>query len=225
MIIKFILLLLVIAPIAPQNFPEAKRITYSLFENNPQTLYCACIYNKKHQIDLSSCHMESANDKKRAKRVEIEHMMPAETFGRQFPCWHESLCESHGKPYKGRKCCEKIDKQFRRIEAELYNLWPANGLVNQARSNYPYAKLNQKTDFYGCSIQIDKDKKQVEPDDRVKGIVARANLFMASQYNIQLDHSYLQLLENWNKQFPPDDWEKEWALKIAVIEGYENPYI
>ncbi|WP_259293216.1 hypothetical protein [Legionella bozemanae] len=29
----------------------------------------------------------------------------------------------------------------------------------------------------------------------------------------------------WNKTFPPSSWEKQWALHVAAIEGYENPYI
>ena len=57
-------------------------------------------------------------------------------------CWQNSICEHHGKPYKGRKCCEQMDGKFRQIESELYNLWPAVGLVNIARSNYSYGVVN-----------------------------------------------------------------------------------
>lgn len=86
--------------------------------------------------------MEAAADKKRALRLEWEHMMPAENFGRQFACWRVPLCRhSNGSPYKGRACCEKIEPRFRQAEAELYNLWPEVGLLNQLRSNYRYAEL------------------------------------------------------------------------------------
>lgn len=87
--------------------------------------------------------------------------------------------------YKGRKCCEKIDATFQRAEAELYNLWPAEGLVNQAR----------------------------------------ANLFMADTYGIELAKRQRQLFLSWDKRFPPDPWEIQWATKVAAIEGYTNPYI
>lgn len=210
---------------APQNFQQAKRVATRLFDNHRQTLYCGCRYNQQRQIDLASCHMQAAESIKRAHRVEWEHMSPMENVGRQFRCWREALCERQGKAYKGRKCCAKIDKQFRRAEAELYNLWPAEGLVNQARSNYRYGEVSEKRGFYGCVMQIDKKERKAEPDDRVKGLVARANLFMALHYGLKLSSSQRQLLEAWHKQFPPDDWEKEWALKIAAIEGYENPYI
>ncbi len=160
----------------------------------------------------------------RAHRVEFEHMVPAERFGRQFPCWQEATCERHVKGYKGRPCCSKIDSQFRRIEAELYNLWPAVGLVNQARSNYPYGLVSLDIGFYGCNFKLNKKERRAEPDDKAKGIVARANLFMSDYYN-PFTPSEKQLFEKWNKAFPPEAWEKEWATRIAAIEGYENPYI
>ena len=95
--------------------------------------------------------MEAAKPFPRAHRLEWEHMMPAENFGRHFKCWREPLCISQsGKRYRGRKCCEKIDAQFQKTEAELYNLWPAIGLVNQARSNYCFSPLPARNGHYGC---------------------------------------------------------------------------
>ena len=170
--------------------------------------------------------MQSASSIKRARRVEWEHMMPAENFGNHFPCWREPLCtKKNGKQYKGRACCERIDPEFRHAEAELYNLWPAVGLVNQARSNYRYSPVQPNTLFYGCSISIDKSARKVEPADSVKGIVARANLFMAQHYAIRLSDQQQQLFTAWSKQFPPSVWEKEWAAHVAQTEGYTNPYI
>ncbi|STX38686.1 endonuclease [Legionella feeleii] len=209
----------------PHDFQQAKRQATAIFDSHRETLYCGCTYNQQHQIDLASCHMNAAQTHKRAARVEWEHMMPAENFGKQFKCWREAVCRKDGKPYKGRRCCEKIDPDFKQAEAELYNLWPAEGVVNQARSNYRYAELAGNTDFLGCSFKIDRKLRQVEPDDHIKGVVARANLFMADKYNIKLSAAQRQLFEIWDKRFPPDAWEKQWASKVAAIEGYSNPYI
>ena len=210
---------------SPNTFYEAKKIASNLFESNRVTLYCSCSYDKYNAIDLASCGMESASMIKRAHRVEWEHMMPAENFGRHFKCWREPICLHNGKPFKGRKCCEKIDAEFKRAESELYNLWPSVGLVNQARSNYRYSVLPKKNGFYGCTFEVDNQLRKIEPADRAKGIVARANLFMAQKYYIQLSPSQQKLFEIWNKEFPPTSWEKIWASKIAEIEGYSNPYI
>ena len=151
--------------------------------------------------------------------------MGAENFGKHFECWRKPLCEKNGKLYKGRRCCQKIDPKFRQMEAELYNLWPAVGLVNQARSNYRFGMLGEKQDFYGCPFAVSKPLRRAEPPDFSKGIVARANLFIADHYRIRMSPSQRQLLEAWDKLYPPGKWEKEWAGRVASIEGYENRYI
>jgi len=209
----------------PQTFQQAKRVAKALFVSHRQTLYCHCQYDEHQQIDLASCQMQAASIKKRSLRVEFEHMTPAENFGRQFRCWREPLCTRHGKPYKGRACCARSDSRFKQAEAELYNLYPAEGIVNQARSNYRYGLVDGTDTFYGCAIRIDKATRTAEPDDSVKGLVARATLFMSQQYQIKLSKSQRQLLVAWDRRFPPDVWEKEWASHIAAIEGYENPFI
>lgn len=208
----------------PSSFNQAKKIAGKIFANHQQTLYCQCQYENKN-VDLISCGMESANIIKRAHRIEWEHIMAAEHFGQHFKCWREPLCQKGGKPYKGRQCCERVDASFRHMESELYNLWPEVGLVNQARSNYRFAQLTQQGSYYGCRITIDKTSRQVEPSDEIKGLVARAHLFMSQQYAIPLSSSQNKLFLAWNKRFPPTAWEREWAAQIAFIEGYENPYI
>lgn len=210
---------------SPASFTEAKKIANTLFRQHQETLYCGCKYNENKEVDLASCNMQTASGIKRAHRIEWEHMMPAENFGRHFVCWQEAICHKDTKRFKGRKCCEQIDELFNQAEAELYNLWPAVGLVNQARSNYRFAQLDNKTIFYGCNFAIDKDARKVEPADSAKGIVARANLFMSDKYDVPLSSSQRKLFNAWNKQFPPSEWEKQWAKAVREIEGYSNPYI
>jgi deoxyribonuclease-1 len=209
----------------PNSFQQAKAQASKIFLMHQQTLYCGCLYNKKNQIDLDSCNMQSASPIKRASRMEWEHIMPAENFGKNMSCWKERICIRNGKRYKGRKCCERISPEFRHREAELYNLWPAEGLINQVRENYLYSEINKTSNYYGCRFKVDKKHHQVEPDDRVKGLVARANLFMKKKYHIKLSKEQDNLYNEWNKKFPPMDWEKVWAKKVAEIEGYENPFI
>lgn len=209
----------------PHSFPEAKRIVYQMFSTHPKTLYCGCRFDSKHQVDLNSCHMITANDKKRAHIVEVEHMVAADLIGHNLSCWQNSICEHRGKTYKGRKCCEKMDDNFRQIESELYNLWPAVGLVNIARSNYSYGVVDSDDKFYGCDFKINKKTHEVEPSNKAKGIVARATLFMSEKYHIPLDDKKRALYLQWHKQYPPSAWEKAWASQVALIEGYNNPYI
>lgn len=210
----------------PKTFAQAKKQARILFAFQRETLYCKCKFDSRLKVDLASCNMQSASRFKRARVVEYEHMMPAENFGAHFQCWREPLCiKKNGKRYKGRKCCEKMDKQFRQAEGELYNLWPAVGLINGARSNFRFDKLEKQSLFYGCPITIDKKARRVEPADFAKGIVARANLFMAYKYGIKLSQAQCTLFTLWDKQFPPTTNEKWWVEAVEKIEGYPNPYI
>lgn len=212
---------------APSNFSLAKKVAFELFRPHQVTLYCACNYDSEKKVDLNSCNMNNASPIERANRIEWEHMMPAEQLGRSHQCWKEKICvhATTGKPYRGRKCCEKIDPVFRQKESDLYNLWPAVGAVNQARSNYRFGILHNKRGYYGCEFEADNALKIAEPPDRAKGVVARANLFMSEKYQIELDKDQRELFQKWNKQFPPQPWELQWATEVAKIVGYKNPYI
>lgn len=212
---------------APANFGAAKKVAAELFNRHPVTLYCGCSYYQGKDIDLTSCNMHSAIPIARAHRIEWEHMMPAEHFGRTHRCWTEKICKNkkNNKTYRGRKCCKKIDPSFQQQEAELYNLWPAVGAVNQARSNYRYGILHNKRGFYGCEFERDNQFQIAEPPDRAKGIVARANLFMAARYKLVLSKEQQELFQQWHQQFPPDAWELQWGREVARIVGYENSYI
>lgn len=213
--------------VQPLTFSTAKKIAEDLFSVHRVTLYCGCTYDSEKHVDLTSCNMNTAMHVERANRIEWEHMMPAEHFGKNHRCWTENMCvnEKTGKGYRGRKCCEKIDHEFNKKEGELYNLWPAVGAVNQARSNYAFGILNNKRGFYGCEFEADKQLKIAEPPDRAKGIVARANLFMADRYQVEISKAQRELYQQWSKQFPPDFWELRWAEEVASIVGYRNPYI
>ncbi|WP_131751198.1 MULTISPECIES: endonuclease [Legionella] len=228
MLKRVVLLLFILLPVyaaPPLSFNQAKKIASALFKKHPETLYCHCDFNNK-EIDLASCGLDVAEPIARAHRLEWEHMMAAEHFGQHFSCWREPLChDSRGKPFKGRRCCEKISPEFNQAEAELYNLWPAVGLINQLRSNYRFAQLSQKKASFGCAFYVDKAGRKAEPDDKAKGVVARANLFMQYHYGIPLSPSQEKLFLAWSRQYPATAWEKQWAKEVARIEGYSNPFI
>ena len=84
------------------------------------------------------------------------HIVPAHAFGQSFKEWREehSKCKTKkGKSYKGRKCASKINKQFKRMEADLYNLVPAIGEVNGDRSNYSMSMIPSEVRSYGvCDL-------------------------------------------------------------------------
>ena len=210
----------------PRNFELAKKIAQTIFASHPKTLYCGCDYDSNKNISLASCNMESAEGHSRAHRMEWEHIVPASVLGTGHECWTENICtKTNGEKYHGRKCCEKVDNEFRIAEAELYNLWPANGLINQLRENYHYAALPFTDYAYGCNFIVDPIHQLVEPNNHSKGTVARASLFVYEKNHIELAQDQKELFTEWDLFFPPEPWEIEWAKQVADIEGYANPYI
>ncbi len=59
------------------SFSQAKRIAAKIYKNHKQTFYCNCQYNAKKQVNHRSCSYEIRKNKKRANRIEWEHVMPA----------------------------------------------------------------------------------------------------------------------------------------------------
>lgn len=212
----------------PTNFREAKTAAKEIHRDHRLTFYCGCHYDKHGQVDLGSCGYKIQRDKRRAQRLEWEHIMPASVWGQPLACWRQPLCcPKEGKCYKGRQCCQTIDPQFSKMEADLHNLVPEIGELNALRSNYRFGELpNIKAGQFGlCEFKIDNKTRRVEPHSEVKGTVARAYLYMAAQYGIHLSDAQHQLCVVWNRQYPPDEWEIQWDNRVADIQGNHNIFI
>ncbi|MCS5710533.1 endonuclease [Candidatus Berkiella aquae] len=232
-IFLFLNLFLMIFPLAaehPKSFQEAKKQAKLIWLDYPETLYCGCKFDSQLNVDHGSCSY-TPGDSRRAHRVEWEHLVPASWFGKQRECWREPICEvKEGKKYKGRKCCEKSDKEFRKMYTDLHNLVPSVGEVNQARNDYRFGEFypeskEQKYNFHGCKIIIDTRYRVVEPRDEAKGLIARAHLYMADTYAFKLSDTQEKMYQRWNKKYPPSQWEVEWNKKVKAVQGNDNEYI
>ena len=114
------------------SFSKSKKLLLKLYKDNPVTLYCGCSYKGK-KPNLSSCGYIPKKKNKRANRIEWEHVVPAHSFGQSFSEWrngHPKCVTKKGKKFKGRKCAEKMNKEYRRMQADMFNLYPAIGEVN-----------------------------------------------------------------------------------------------
>jgi deoxyribonuclease I len=211
-----------------KNFSEAKRLAASLFKSHRMTFYCACKFDKHLKIDLNSCGYCVQGDHRRARRVEWEHIMPVSRVARHLPCWKNSLCcTKKGVCYKGRRCCQKIDPWFRKMEADLHNLVPEIGELNKIRSNYRFGLLPHIAagQFGSCEFKVDESLRRVEPRMQIRGMIARAYLYMSKTYEVRLSSGQQQLFKAWNRLHPPDDFEKLWDKRIAEVQGNHNPFI
>lgn len=212
------------------NFREAKKIAEKIHALRGTTLYCRCRYTGKI-VDWTSCGYKVARDKKRAKRIEWEHVVPAEAFGQSFVEWREGSpkCVRKGKRFRGRKCAEK-NSEFSRMEADLYNLFPEVGEVNGLRSNFSMAEVSALGKFAGitfgkCSARIFQSK--FEPMDFSKGTVARAYLYMDYAYRGHgiISDKNRKLFEAWDKLHPVEPWECDLYREIKKAQKNENPIL
>jgi deoxyribonuclease I len=134
--------------------------------------------------------------------------------------------KSDGTPFKGRACCARVDRTFKRIEADLHNLTPAVGELNGARSNKPYGMVTGEPRLYGsCDFEIGGTPKVTEPRDEVRGDAARIWLYMTATYKIRLTAAQRDMFEAWSKSDPVDEWERLRDRRIEAIQGNKNPFV
>jgi len=239
-IFLIVALLLITTPLFAGNtkiesFSKAKKILAKLYKQHQITFYCGCRYNKK-QVDHQSCGYKPKRPltkkgkiNKRAHRIEWEHVVPAHAFGQSFKEWRKGdpKCVSKkGKSYKGRKCASKSSKEFRRMEADLYNLVPAIGEVNGNRSNYSMAMIPGEIRKYGeCDVEI--SGRKVEPTEGIRGNIARTYFYMDWAYPGRgiISKKNRKLFEAWSKSDPVDQWECERARLIEKKQGNENQFV
>ena len=218
------------------SFNKAKKIMQKQIYTNSadmKTIYCGADFNADKYITLPSGFTTEVY-KKRVKRWEAEHVVPAENFGRAFSEWREGakVCvDSKGKAFKGRKCAEKANKEYRLMQSDLYNLYPAIGAVNAARQNYNYVMLPKTASknyrsFGSCNMLIDKKDRDAQPPERARGEIARTYMYFDAVYpKYKMSRQQRQLMSVWDKQYPVSKWECERAEKIQKIQGNVNPIL
>ena len=152
------------------SFSKSKKLLLKVYKDNPVTLYCGCTFKGK-KPNLSSCGYVPKKDRKRANRVEWEHVVPAHAFGQSFSEWrtgHPKCVSKNGKKFKGRKCAQKMNEEYRRMQADMFNLYPAIGEVNGRRSNYSMGIIEgEKREFGKCDVEI--KSRKVEPREEIRG--------------------------------------------------------
>jgi len=238
---KLLLLLLSLTLLltAGESFSQSKKELRKIYRDHQTTVYCDCKYNyknKKNMIDRRSCGYIPRNERtkkgkvnQRAKRIEWEHIIPAENFGRQFSCWRNGdvkCVNSKGKHYKGRKCCTKVNKQYRIMQADMHNLFPAIGELNADRKNFRFDFELPTQDQYGeCKFNVLFKQKRARVREEIRGVIARDYLYFNKQYGMKLSKQELKKYNAWNEQYPPSQWEIERNKRIAKVQGNLNSFI
>lgn len=208
-----------------QSFRKAKRILEKQVYNNHRiTLYCNATFDAKKKVK-PPLGFTTTKYIKRAKKVEWEHVVPAENFGRTFIEWRDGnkqCVNNKGKTYKGRKCADKTNKEYRLMQADMFNLYPVIGAVNALRSNYNFTMLPDiKSNFGSCAMKV--DSRKAEPPVIARGRIARSYLYMDDAYKrYSMSKSQRQLMNAWDKIYPVNAWECATAKKITSLQQSEN---
>lgn len=212
------------------SFNDAKRfLERSVYRDHRSTFYCQAQFDMRKNIKLPKGFTSPAHAG-RMQRLEWEHIVPAENFGRTFAAWregHSSCVDNHGKAFKGRSCAEKFSPEYRYMQADLHNLQPAIGAVNALRSNYNFTQLASDTPatFGTCPMKILGNK--VEPPEYTRGPIARTYLYMAWAYpeHFRMSDQQVKLMQAWDKMHPVSAWECEREKRISRLQGNENPFV
>ncbi len=208
------------------SFNEAKKLLLQqVYYDHRKTFYCGCDFTPDKKVIPSNGYTPK-KDWDRACRLEWDHIVPAENFGKSFREWREGdpdCVDSKGREFKGRKCSEKVNLEFRFMQADMYNLVPAEGEINALRSNYSFAMIpGEKREFGLCDIEI--EDRKVEPPAEVRGDIARTYMYMDRAYPGHgiISGKNRKLFEAWDREDPVDQWECERCKRIERIQGNEN---
>ncbi len=228
-----------------RSFDEAKKLLVRLYvERSPRRdVYCDCPFSLEPgrglRVDLAACGYTSAGHATRAERIEWEHAVPAAKFGRTFAAWREGdprCVDGRGRPYHGRTCARLASPEFSRMEADLHNLFPAVGEVNGLRGDLPMglaearAPASAKREarvlrFGACKSRV--EGMVFQPRAEVRGDLARAYAYMDAAYPEReiLDEAHRALFAAWDREDPPDAWERERNRLIEELQGNTNPFV
>ena len=217
------------------SFSKAKKFLADIHEEigHLKTVYCGCPYVRTTtsggDIDRDACGLKARSNEMRSDRLEWEHVVPASWFGNTRACWqlknkvYPACTKSNGNSLTGRKCCEKVNSHFMSPNTDPNNLFPSGGEVNGDRSNLPYGDVSGEPRDYGaCDFEI--RNKVAEPGTMVRGELARAMLYMAGTYGVDIRVPLETVLE-WSKNDPPELWETGRAKLIAERTGLRNQWI
>jgi deoxyribonuclease-1 len=208
-----------------ESFEAAKELGAWL---HAETFYCGCpllaVGEATLRFDPEPCGYRARRPSARSKRVEWEHVVPASRLGSMFTSHrdgHRDCVQKDGRAYRGRRCALRVSPRYRRILADLYNLRPAIGELNQDRSDYPPARIPGEARAYGaCDFEV--HGSTVEPPEHRMGDVARTYIYMDLEYGPFLTDQERVLFARWNLLDPVDAAECLWARSVAVEQGNRN---
>jgi deoxyribonuclease I len=114
-------------------------------------------------------------------------------------------------------------------KSDLHHLYPTDSELNSIRGNHPFGVVENPMMVTKCPISQIGDNAQgelvFEPPAAQKGNVARAIFYFSVRYGLKVDKSQEDILKQWNKDDPPDEFEIKRNDEIEKFQGNRNPFI
>ncbi len=125
---------------------------------------------------------------------------------------------------QNRPECYAKNNQFRKMEADMHNLYPAWSDLIVYRNGRSFGNVaGKESRFDECEFEWNSDV--VEPRDLSNGNVARSIFYMHRQYKLPVSNELMKVLKAWNRQDLPSEQERVRNDTIEKIQGQRNPYI
>ena len=149
----------------------------------------------------------------RDRSYNIEHVYPMGWVARALRCGD-------------RDACRRNSPRFNEIESDMHNMYPARRDLNKARGAYPFREIpGERHVERGCDLEIDHAARVVEPRPASRGNIARAMLYMADRYDLEIYERQRRLLLDWHRADPVDGEERRRNRLIEGVQGNTNPWI
>ena len=205
-----------------------KTLERKVYRNHRTTFYCKAAFTADKTISDHNGYIPQ-KDTKRSNRMEWEHVVPVQAFGRSFEEWrkgHPDCINSKGKPYYGRSCARDTSELFRYMESDMYNLVPVIGEIKGMRSSGSYAMIPGEEQGFGeCDIEI--EGRKVEPRPDIRGDIARTYFYMDAAYPDRgiISEKNMEMFELWADEDPVSYWECRRTKRIERQQRNENPFV
>ena len=133
------------------------------------------------------------------------------------------------------------------IKSDVVHVLPTDGYVNNRRGNLPLAEVNNVTYASNNNYSLAGSCKTAgysgtvfEPNDEIKGDMARIYLYMVTCYqdkctswghdvfssqNNGFTNWYINMLMRWSKQDPVDEREIARNNAVQEVQGNRNPFV
>ncbi len=119
-------------------------------------------------------------------------------------------------------------------KTDIHHIYPTLTIANSKRASYPFDFIKGSPTWQqgGSKLGSDGEGHTVfEVRDEKKGDIARSMLYFAARYgnesNVEIEYIFPQedLLKEWSRLDPPDDYEKQRNDRIEQAQNNRNPFI